>query len=376
MRSAVFLLLAAATASAQSIGTFIPTGSMSEARSQHTATLLNDGRVLITGGVGDSVLSSAELYDPARGMFTPTGSMRNARWGHTATLLEDGRVLVAGGWNDPTAEIYDPATGTFTLTGSLLEVQGGHAAILLPNGKVLIAGGERAVQPVPTAARAELYDPLTGIFSFAENYAEGGTLYPSGGPIWPTMNRLADGRILIIAENPPEIYDPFTGSFSITGAMVESSYAYGVEWHAATTLRDGAVLLTGGSDDISCGGFASAEIYDSSTSKFSVVGPMTQARDIHTSTRLPDGTVLLTGGGEGWCGMPTHDTAELYMPSSRSFVAAGHMTHSRTLHTATLLNDGTVLIAGGSSYWPHATTNTAELYRPASVRTGRMRTRR
>jgi len=364
-------------ASAQA-GSFMATGDMTTARFEHTATLLMDGRVLLTGGVGvgSAALSSAELYDPSTGTFSRTGAMTAARRMHSATRLADGRVLIAGGWGLSSAEIYDPATATFTATSSMFEDQGGHAAILLPDGTVLIAGGEREAGPWPTAARAELYDPASGTFSFAAPYAGNGTLYLAGGPIWPTANLLPDGRVLIVGENPPELYDPVTGTFSLTGRMVGSVYAYGMDWHTATSLRDGTVLVTGGSDDFSCGGgFSNAEIYNPSSGTFSTAGNMMTGRDIHTATLLNDGTVFLAGGGDGWCFTPTRESAELYDPSTRSFVAVGKMSQSRSAHTATLLNDGTVLLAGGMSYWPFRTTASAELYRPAQTRSGRTRLR-
>src|SRR6202140_4950839 len=97
-------------AGAQTAGSFVRTGDMTTPRYNHTATLLIDGRVLITGGTGGQGISSAELYDPSTRSFVPTGSMTVGRWGHTATLLRDGKVLIAGGSGSPSAELYDPET--------------------------------------------------------------------------------------------------------------------------------------------------------------------------------------------------------------------------------------------------------------------------
>ena len=96
---------------AQSSGTFVATGSMSGPRYWgFTATLLNDGRVLVTGGFDGQVTARAELYDPSAGKFISAGTMSTPRAGHTATLLADGRILIAGGsyGREPSAELFEP----------------------------------------------------------------------------------------------------------------------------------------------------------------------------------------------------------------------------------------------------------------------------
>ena len=141
-------------------GVWSPTGSLGFARSSHTATLLANGKVLVAGGYygpwDSAVSASAELYDPATGAWAPTGSLAFARVGHAATLLPDGRVLVTGGDNSSTelasAELYDPATGAWSPTGSMETAREGHTATLLPNGMVLVAGGDYS-------GSAELYGP-------------------------------------------------------------------------------------------------------------------------------------------------------------------------------------------------------------------------
>ena len=95
----MFLVLSVSTLGyVEAAGIWSPTGSMSTARMDYTATRLSDGRVLVSGGsngVGNS--ASAEIYNPALGTWSLTGSMSIPRYYHTGTQLSDGRVLVAGG---------------------------------------------------------------------------------------------------------------------------------------------------------------------------------------------------------------------------------------------------------------------------------------
>jgi hypothetical protein len=141
------LALHAAAPSSPSTGSVTSGPPMLDARSDQSATLLPDGKVLIAGGMrrNQDFYKSAELYDPAIGRFERTSDMTIARVGHAAVLLSSGKVLIAGGWIGhgctDSAELYDPATRRFTQIANMTTRRGNPSATLLADGDVLIAGG-------------------------------------------------------------------------------------------------------------------------------------------------------------------------------------------------------------------------------------------
>ena len=331
------------------------------------ATLLTDGRVLVTGGCSTDV----ELYDPATGTFSRTGSLTAIRYGHTATLLQDGRVLITGGYNCgdaehagiwASAELYDPTTGTFRATGSMDTAREFHTATLLADGRVLITGGITGSSPLAARsavladyqeaitaessssvlASAELFDPATGTFNRTGSMGNFRDHH--------TATLLQDGQVLVVggggegyaSRTSAELYDPATGTFTPTGSMESGRWL-----HTATLLQDGRVLIAGGrtpQDSV----LASAELYSPRIGKFASTGSLTVGRQEHTGTLLGDGRVLITGGfyQDGGDGQALAST-ELYDPRTGEFTSAGSMGDRRVDHTATLLDDGRVLIAGG-----------------------------
>jgi Bacterial Ig-like domain (group 2)/Abnormal spindle-like microcephaly-assoc'd, ASPM-SPD-2-Hydin/Galactose oxidase, central domain/Kelch motif len=341
---------------------FVSTGSMVVGRYLHTATLLNNGQVLIAGGENStgSPIASAELYNPATGTFTTTGSMTTVRYRHAATLLTNGWVLITGGENSnngtlassflANAELYNPATGTFTTTGSMTTSRRWHTATLLPNGKVLVVGGGNLVCCL---ASAELYDPTSGTFT-----ATGSMSNPREEH---TATLLNNGTVLIAGGSngaggvngfvSAEIYNPTNGTFVVTGSPNTARSG-----HTAILLNSGKVLIAtgyipGGSE------LTSAELYDPITGMFAFTGSLNTAREFHKATLLNNGTVLTTGGLPGPTGI-----AELYNSGTGAFTLTASM-NPNYWHTATLLNTGNVLIAGGNTFTPAL----GELYLPDTL---------
>ena len=360
----LFRLIAAPHASAQN---FTFTGSLNVARANHTATLLNNSMVLIAGGgAASGFLASAELYNPAAETFTLTGSMNTGRQYHTATLLNNGTVLIAGGYNFSgalaSAELYNPATGTFTFTGSLNTARYFHAATLLGDGTVLITGGVSA--DGTSLVSDELYDPATGTFTFTGNLNVARISATGTAPVTVQNNAMVlvaggSGCCSILAS--AELYNPAAGTFTLTGAMNAAR-----DGQTATLLINDLVLMAGG-EEVGPTILTSAELYNPATGTFTFTGNLNVARSYSfnatpdTATLLDDGTVLIAGGFN-YSGPVA--SAELYNPATGAFALTGSLNTARYWHTATLLDNGTVLIAGGASAAGFLAS--AELYAPAA----------
>ncbi|MFZ1701075.1 MAG: kelch repeat-containing protein [Pyrinomonadaceae bacterium] len=317
---------------------------MNSKRAAHTATLIANKKVLITGGFvnGGGAIASVDVFDSSTSSFKAIGSMAHARASHTATKLPNGKVLIAGGFNGEyldSAELYDPSTNRFEATGKMTAPRSGQIATLLNDGTILLAGGVGTGWTFLSSA--EIYDPRTNSFSKTVSMTTERESH--------TANVLSDGRVLITGGHKgrrasvtiyysAEIYDPVEKTFTSAGNLRTKRHK-----HEAILLDDGRVLVVGGSDERdSAGAYRNAEFYDPRTNTFKPIEQtMIQARYKLQGAvvKLKDGKILIAGGS---------DQAEVFDPATNTFaLTRGLMGTNRLFATATVLGNGQVLIAGG-----------------------------
>jgi Galactose oxidase, central domain len=313
-----------------SINAWLPAGSLTAARAGAASVLLQDGRLLITGGNGASgALATTEILDPSSG-FTPGPAMLNARSNHVAVALLDGRVLVAGGTDasgraSQSAELFDPVSNSWSDSGPLMVGRSDATATLLPSGQVLIAGGT------------------------------------------------ANGAAL----ESLELFDPNSNTFSLVAGVLSSPR----ENHAAALLPDGRVLIAGGWDGTTQqsqsgpGGpniLASTDVFDPATGAVAPGPALAAPRMNFTATTALDGSVVAIGGTDGQNDLASID---VLIPGAGAFALSGaQLTTVRQGHLALLLpHNGNILVVGGTS--SGAAISSAELYTPwtgATSVTGQM----
>ncbi|MEJ2616980.1 MAG: kelch repeat-containing protein, partial [Ignavibacteriaceae bacterium] len=166
-------------------------------RKEHTATLLKDGRVLVTGGVTINLKTDeCEIYDPSNNTWTVTAPMLEKRYDHAAILLNDGNVFVSGGnplypWLK-SCEVYNVSSNEWTPAADMLAYRTGHRIYYLSKiDKLLILGGD--AQPITTEDTWEIYDPV----SLEPLYEES---FPVNQFLFNNNVQLLNGNILVAGE--------------------------------------------------------------------------------------------------------------------------------------------------------------------------------
>src|SRR6266700_3712939 len=356
-------------------GAWAPAGNMAAARAGAASVLLQNGRTLITGGVsGSGALASVEIFDTtgnfcAAPLCVPPASMNFARSKHTATVLQDGRVLVAGGIGRggtpvASAEIYDPAANTWTVTGSLLTARSGHTASLLQNGAVLIAGGDSSGV---AQSSLEIYDPTSGAFAFTV----GALSSPRESHAAAVLQ---DGRVLLVGGNngkqqtaptvalaTSDLYDPATESVAVGPTL--STPRQGL---SATTQLDGKVFVAGGNNGTA--DLASAEVFDAATGSVTLAASKrATARQVHQAFLLPhNNNVLLAGGTSGGVAL---NSSQQYIPWAGTFNPVSFMASARASATGGAISQGGLLLVAGGKNASGTTLASGELYGFATVKT-------
>lgn len=346
-----FLILAAAPGHGQH-GYWQETSPMPVAGTSQVATVLSNGDVLNTGGEATRYglpARTVERFDIVRRAWSLEPNMHSARIGHTATLLQDGRVLVVGGLGHKlqplaSAELYDASRNVWTAASPLPGTRFSQSASLLPDGSVLIVGG---IVNAVISRSTLIFRPDRGTWEPGPS-----TLYPHAQQDSLT---LPDGRILLAGGygGPPEIFDPKTRVWSAVASP-------GFRTHPVlASLGNGQVLLAAG-DNHAGHAVASARLFDPGTGHWRRTTSLGTPRDTPIGAELPDGRVLVAGGGGPH--LRILRSAEIYDANSGTWERTGSLRQGRSAATAAVLLDGTVLVCGGS--WFGAVLSSCEVYHP------------
>ncbi|CAF0977115.1 unnamed protein product [Adineta ricciae] len=326
--------------------------NMTNARCQHTASVLSNSIVLVVGGQNNgTLLKSNEVYNFSTGSWNLSSNLIDGRYDHTVTKLPDGSILIVGGRGEINAlksvEKYNSTSAAWRSIQGMNIPRYGHTASVLEDGKILVAGGRNNADGVLDSC--EIYNPndetwqptrgkmKNGRYSHAAIETKGGVIVVGG---------YGSDHLKTV-----EIYDPAQQSWSFVGNMNHSRIK-----PVLVSLNGGSVLAIGGSNDEP---LASIELYDPNSSTWTMKENMSDPRDQHTASLLGDDIVLVAGGYRSKDSVL--NSVELYNVSSDRWTLIENMTYARYGHTASILADGSVLIVGGCASEKN-TLNTVELY--------------
>jgi hypothetical protein len=341
----------------QSSNTWSPAGKMIEARTGAAEVLLQNGQILITGGLDANgvPVSSAEFYDPLSGTFSVAPSMMTPRANHSAIVLSSGDVLVTGGRTDVSgdytnsAEIFDAAAKQWkSVSGSLPQGLANHVMCNLADDNVLIAGGTSTVGPVNSLllyiVSAQSFSPIATLLQARSSASAAavpdGRLLIAGG---------TDINGAVLASTEIFIYDPanLTGSVSAGPSMSTPRMAA-----TATATYDGVAIIGGNNGETD---LTTAEIFSQWTNSFRTVSGA-RPRSGHFAVLLPGNGAILAMGGTGG------QSVDLLQPWANSmaggFVAAADSLTDQTGGYAAPASLGSLLATGGKGEFGAS----AELY--------------
>lgn len=365
---------------AQAEGSWSPSPNLLSSRRQLAAVVLQDGRVLVTGGDGYepsgeyAVHRSTEIFDPAVGSWAPGPEMLVPRESHSATVLADGRVLVIGGGSSDinrSAEILDVATMQWSALPTLPATFWNPRAELLPDGRVFVTGG--AV--TGSAQTAFLFHPRTGVWSRTAPA-------PSAG--FRASALLGDGRVLLAGGlgsdgnvNPRQeavIYDPARDRWTPTGLQS----VQGIDSATLAPTADGGALLATNCCErtyVSVCPLSSQQCtlptprvirrFHPGSDGWTLTAPTARPRRHGESISLADGSVLALGGrrldpfGRHEMGVDRWD------PATNLWTPVGDLSWGRSWFDVVRLLDGRVMVIGGDNDdGDHEILRSVDLYTP------------
>ncbi|MGW6979120.1 Kelch repeat-containing protein [Streptomyces sp. NPDC054932] len=289
-------------------------------RRLHTATLLADGDVLVTGGTAapgiSPALGSTAVYHPKTNTWTPADDLHEARWGHAAVRTADNKVLVSGGYTVrsgdsaralSSAELYDPGTRSWTPLGAMNDARGGHTALAFPDGRVLVCGGTAPIAPGREAALAfcELYTPSSSAPSTGAWAPTGNLARPRSGH---QAVRLSGTTALVIGGSTPGVpgdgtYDPYALIDAERYDLATRKWTPGRQvrggrgHHRAVPLGPDRVLVIGGAaGPEDAAGFQSVLVYGTADDSWAPAAGLATGRWAFAAAALSATEVLVTGG--------------------------------------------------------------------------------